>query len=101
MRRWLLPLGLLLLAAPLRAAYDEEESEISTAPIGSAFYRHLAFDFNLDLVHLEKFEKKGFGRGEVITLILISKATGKELRDYGKRRLKDQVPLETLAKEAG
>ena len=92
---------MVLLCAPVlaRAAYDDEP-EPSTAPIGSSFYRHLAFQMNLDLKELEKFEKRGFGRSEIITLIFISHSTGVPLKDYGKRRLKDKVSLRDLAAEA-
>lgn len=79
----------------------EEEVEISTLPIGSSFYRHLANDFNLDLKELVKFEKKGFGHTEIVTLVLISKSSGTVLKEYGKRRLKDQTLLKDFAAEAG
>ncbi|MBV9080289.1 MAG: hypothetical protein JO102_04125 [Elusimicrobia bacterium] len=95
---------LMVLAAGLCAtaarAY-EPEPEVSTMPIGSSFYRHLAFDFGLDLRDLVKLEKRGFGRNEVVTLVLISKATGTNVKEYAKRRLKDEVELKTLAAEAG
>ncbi len=90
-----------LLTAGFLHAYEfEDEVEPSTSPIGSPFYRHLAHDFNLDLKDLVKFEKKGFGRGEIVTLILISTTTGKPLKEYGKRRLKEKPSLRELATEA-
>ncbi len=73
----------------------------STAPIGSSFYRHVAYDFNLDLRELVKLEKRGFGRGELVTLVLISSTTGTSVKDYAKRRIKDKVLLKDLAREAG
>jgi len=79
----------------------KDEVQLSTTPIGSAFYRHLAHDRNIDLHELEKFERKGFGRAEIVTLVLISTATGKPLKEYGNRRLKDKVLLRDLAKESG
>src|SRR5262249_31106040 len=95
---------LLFTAVAARAAsyQDEDETKTSTAPIGTPFYRHLAADQNIDLHELEKFEKKGFGRTEIVTLVLISKSTGKPLKDYGKQRLKekDKPTLRDLAKEA-
>ncbi len=78
-----------------------EEIAASTTPIGSPFYRHLADDFNLDLRELVKFERKGFSRTEIITLVLISDSDVKKLKEIGNRRIKDLVPLETLVKEAG
>jgi len=74
---------------------------VSTAPIGSPFLRHFAYDYKFDLKELVKFEKRGFGRTEIITIALISQKTGKPMKEYGKRRLKTQVPLIDLAKEAG
>ncbi|MCG3203393.1 MAG: hypothetical protein KCHDKBKB_00050 [Elusimicrobia bacterium] len=86
--------------APLQAAFYDEGLPVSTHPIGSPFYRHLAQETNIDLRELVKFEKRGFGRSEIITLIFISSATGKPLKDYGQRRLKDKVSLRELAAEA-
>jgi len=74
--------------------------DVSTVPMGSPFFRHLAYDYDLDIKELIKFEKKGFGRAETITIVLISLSSGKPLKHYGKRRLKEKVPLKTLAKEA-
>jgi hypothetical protein len=82
-----------------RAAYDEVD--LSTQPIGSSFYRHLAFDFGLDIRDLVKLERRGFGHNEVVTIVLLSKATGTSVKDYAKRRLKDEVLLKDLAAEAG
>jgi len=73
----------------------------STQPIGSPFYRHTAFDFDIDLKELVKFEKKGFGRSEIISLILLSKISGAPLKEYGKRRLKMESTLKNLTLEAG
>ncbi len=87
-------------ALSLNAAWQEPEPEISTQPIGSPYYRHLAQDMNQDLRQLVKFEKKGFGRSEIVALIIISSTTGKPLKGYGNRRLKDKVTLQQLADEA-
>ena len=78
-----------------------EEIAASTTPIGSSFYRHLADDFNIDLKELVKFERKGFSRTEIVTLVLISDSDVKKLKEIGNRRIKDLVPLEKLVKEAG
>ena len=83
------------------AAAMPPETEPSTMPIGSAFYRHLAFDFGLDIRDLVKLERRGFGRGEVVTLVIIAKTTGTPVKEYAKRRLKDKVGLKELASEAG
>lgn len=48
-----------------------------------------------------KFEKRGFGRSEIITIALISQKTGKPMKEYGKRRLNEKVTLKKLAEEAG
>jgi hypothetical protein len=83
------------------AAFAEEPGvNVSTQPLGSPFYRHLAFDFGLDIHDVAKLERRGFGRGETVTLVLISKATGVSFKEYAKRRLKDQVSLKDLAAEA-
>ena len=92
--------ALMWLALPVKAAWVEPEPDISTQPIGSPFYRHLAQELNLDLRQLVKFEKNGVGRSEIVALIMISSSTGKPLRDYGNRRLKTNVTLEELAAEA-
>lgn len=84
----------------LQADENKSEVQISSTPIGSPFFRHLAYDFNLDLEELVKFEKKGFGRAETVTLVLLSKTTGKPLKEFGKRRLKEDVTLKTMAEEA-
>lgn len=86
--------------AGLAYADDSYDPKPSTAPIGSSFLRHFAYDFGFDLKELVKFEKRGFGRAEIITLALISMTTGKPLVDYGKRRLKENVTLKTIAEEA-
>lgn len=85
-------------ALPLCAAYDEPE--ISTNPIGSPFFRHLAADYQLDIKELVKLEDRGFGRAETVTLILISSATGTYFKDLAKRRLKDKILLKDLAAES-
>ena len=92
--------SLALLLTVSAASAQGFETEVSTQPLGSPYYRHLAFDFNLDLQDLVKLEKRGFGRNEVVTIILISKATGTSFKDYAKRRLKDKVLLKVLAAEA-
>lgn len=91
--------SLVCLSAAAAFAY-EDGVDVSTEPIGSPFYRHLAYDFGLDIHDVVKLERHGFGRGEAVTLVLISKATGVSFKDYAKRRLKDQVPLKDLAAEA-
>ncbi|MFN0118131.1 MAG: hypothetical protein ACKVQC_07575 [Elusimicrobiota bacterium] len=78
---------------------DDEEVEVSTLPIGSNFYRHLAQEFNLNLHHLVKFEKSGVGRSEMISLILISTGSGKSLQNLGKDRYKSKKTLKQLAEE--
>lgn len=85
--------------SPVRAY--EEPTEISTQPIGSPFFRHLAADYHLDLKELVKLEKRGFGRAETITLVLISSGTDKTFKDLAKRRLKEKISLEALANERG
>ncbi len=87
--------------SPSFAADDKNVVQASTIPLGSPFYRHLAFDFNLDMREMIKFEKKGFGHGEMVTLVLISKSSGTALKEYGKRRLKADVSLQQMAEEAG
>jgi len=97
-------LGVLLLFGfknPGWAADEDSDVKKSTTPIGGFFYRHLAFDYNLDLKKLVKFEKRGFGRSEIVTLVLISEITGTPLKDYGKRRLKNDFTLKEMAEEAG
>jgi hypothetical protein len=54
----------------------------------------------LDLKDLVKLEKRGFGRVETVSLILISSATGKYFKDLAKRRLKEKISLRDLAAEA-
>jgi hypothetical protein len=79
-----------------------DEVKVSTTPIGSSFLRHYAYDYNLDLYELVKFEKRGFGRSEIITIALISQKTGKPMKEYGKRRLNEKnLTLKKLAEEAG
>ncbi len=92
---------LLVTAAPAaHAAFYEEEPRISTEPVGSPFYRHLAFERKVDLLELEKFEKHGFTRTEVCTIVLLSSATHVPMKTYGKRRLKEKISYEKLATEA-
>jgi len=86
--------------SPCHAYDDGQTPAVSTNPIGSPFYRHLAQEFNLDMHEVVKFERKGFGRGETVTIVLISSATGKPLSEYGKRRMRERVSLRTLAAEA-
>jgi len=88
-------------ASPLQAASKDSETKISTQPIGSSYYRHLAFDMDWDLKKLVRYEKKGFGRAEIITLMLLSKITGAPLKDYGNRRLKKETTLKDMTEEAG
>jgi hypothetical protein len=79
-----------------------DEVKLSTTPIGSPFLRHYANDYHLDLYELVKFEKRGFGRSEIITIALISQKTGKPMKEYGKRRLNEKgLTLKKLAEEAG
>lgn len=82
------------------ASYFEDEPVVSTQPIGSPYYRHLAQEMNMDLRELVRYEKRGFGRSEIVMLIYISSATGKPLKEYGQRRLKEKVTLRDLAAEA-
>ncbi len=92
-------LALLILSTAAVFA-DDFGVDVSTQPLGSPFFRHLAFDFGLDIHDVVKLERHGFGRGETVTIVLIAKATGASFKDYAKRRLKDQVPLKDLASEA-
>lgn len=103
MRSLRIALGALALigALALPSFADTFETEVSTQPLGSSFYRHLAFDYGLDIRDLVKLERRGFGRGEVVTIVLVSKATGTSVKEFAKRRLKDKVPLKDLAAEAG
>jgi hypothetical protein len=101
MIRRLLLLSAIVLAPLLARAEYDDEPKVSTAPIGSPFFRHLANDFSLDIHDVALFEKKGFGRAETVTIVLISSVTGNSLKSYGRRRLKERVPLEQLAREAG
>ena len=103
MARWrnLFFISIIFLAPVIWAQDSNSKIEVSTTPIGSPFLRHFAYDYNLNLKDLVKFEKRGFGRTEIISLALISQKTGKPMKEYGKRRIKNQVPLKDLAKEAG
>jgi len=93
---------LLLISAQANAkGYKPDDVVLSTTPIGSPFLRHYAYDYNLDLNRLVRFEKRGFSRSEIITLALISEKTGKPMKDYGNRRLKEHVTLKQLAEEEG
>lgn len=99
-------LSLYLTTAPLCADIFNSSNpvipgvEYSTTPIGSPFLRHYADRFSLDLRKLIQYEERGFGRAEIITLVEISSHTGVLLKEYGKRRLKNEVTLRELAKEA-
>jgi hypothetical protein len=100
-KRLFLFAALALMGAVAHADYDYDETPVvSTAPIGSSYYRHLAHMTNIDLRELEKFEQRGFGRTEINILILISSGSVQTLKDYGNRRLKDNVPLNDLIAEA-
>jgi hypothetical protein len=99
MRKFLLFMAFAAMSSYTHAAYEEEEI-ISTAPIGSSFYRHLARETNIDLRELVKFEKRGFGRTEICILILISTESVQTLKDNGNKRLKEQTPLKVLVKDA-
>src|SRR5262249_54846231 len=101
MRRFLLALGLVAAMASAAHAVSEEEPAVSTQPIGTPFYRHLAWDMNVDLRELVKFERHGFGRAEIVTIVLLSKTTGAALKDYGRRRVRDRTLLRDLTIEAG
>ena len=72
----------------------------STTPLGSPYYRHLAQDFNIDIKELVKFERKGFGRQEIVMLIIIANTLEKPLKEIGNRRIKEKVPMDVLVKEA-
>jgi len=76
------------------------DPEVSTAPIGLSYYRHLAQMTNIDLRELEKFERRGFARTEINILIILSSGSVQALKDYGNRRLKDNVALDDLIAEA-
>ncbi len=78
-----------------------EEIAASTTPVGSPFYRHLADDFNIDIRELVKFERKGFSRTEIITLVLLSDSDVKKLKEMGNRRIKEHTPMDTFVQEAG
>ena len=88
-------------AATAQAAAFDDDVTVSTAPIGSAFYRHLAFDMNHDLKKLVRYERRGFGRAEILTLLVVSKVSGVPLKDMGERRLRKEASLEDLVQEAG
>src|SRR4051812_38488824 len=75
--------------------------QLSTTPLGSSYYRHLADDFDIPIKELVKFERKGFGRMEIVEIILIANSQEKPIKELGNRRIKDHVSMETLAKEAG
>ncbi len=103
MGKWL-KLSLFLLgmaASTLWAADNEPKVNISTTPLGSPFLRHLAHDYKMNLRDLIKFERRGFARTEIISIALIAEKTGKPLKEYGKRRIKNKVLLRDLAQEAG
>ena len=94
--------GLVLLGSSVaHAAYPDPEPSVSTAPIGSSYYRHLAQETSTDIRDLVKFERRGFGRTEINILILISNGSVQTLKDYGNRRIKESVPLKKLVSEAG
>jgi hypothetical protein len=86
--------------AHAKGAYPDDSLAVSTTPIGSPFLRHFAYDYNFDLHELIKFERKGFGRAEIITIALIAQKTGLPIKSYGKRRLNEKVSLRQLAEEA-
>jgi hypothetical protein len=92
---------LTLAAAGAHAAYQDPEIELSTDPIGSSYYRHLARESNIDLRELVKFERRGFGRTEINILILISSGSVQTLKDFGNRRLKEKTSLEEMVRGAG
>lgn len=79
----------------------DTDLKVSTQPIGSSYYRHVAFDFGLDLKKLIRYEKRGFGRAEIINLILLAKITGDKLKNFGNRRLKREATLKQMTEEAG
>lgn len=85
----------------LHKSSESSSVSLSTTPLGSPFYRHLASDFDIPMKELVKFERKGFGRSEIVELVLISKNDVKKLKELGNRRIKDTVSMETLVKEAG
>ena len=85
----------------MMAMESKSDVEQSTTPLGSYYYRHLAFDFGQDMNKLVRYEERGFGRAEILTLILLSKITGAPLKDYGNRRLKMDKSLKELTEEAG
>ena len=77
-----------------------ETPTVSTQPIGSPFFRHLAVEMNQDLKELHKFEKAGYGRVEIITLLLLSQSTGLKLEEYANLRIKDRKSLRQLTADA-
>lgn len=96
------PVGAPSPLAPAGTALSSSTSVgTSTTPIGSPYYRYLAYDFDIPIKELVKFERKGFGRVEIVEIILIANAEDKPIKELGNRRIKDHVPMETLAKEAG
>ena len=99
-RKFLVAALLVLTASAAAFAADDYGTEVSTQPLGSPFFRHLAFDFGLDIRDMVKLERRGFGRTETVAIVLISKATGTNFKEYAKRRLKDKVLLKDLADEA-
>jgi hypothetical protein len=55
----------------------------------------------MEVKELSKYEKRGFGRAEIITLVLISKKSGKKMKEYGNERLKKGTPLRDMAQREG
>lgn len=47
-----------------------------------------------------QYEKRGFTRTEMISLVLLSQSSGKTIKEMAKRRIKDKILLKDLAKEA-
>jgi hypothetical protein len=103
MRKSLIILSLLLVTPICVWAGGKAPPEVkkSTTPIGSPFLRHFAYDYNYDLKRLVQYEKRGFGRTEIISLALLSSYTGKKMKVYGKKRLKQKGTIRKYVEEAG
>jgi hypothetical protein len=107
-------LFVLLAAAPLRAQdaaggadagglFAPFEVEEATAPLRewpSPFVKELALKLDWPLEKLEKLEKRGFGRTEMISFVAVARKSAKSWDDLVKQREKGAT-MRSLAEEAG